>query len=452
MMGDHDGAWRIATMGILLCACTSKADLGEVETEGAEGSTTSPMESGNPTVAETGEDTEGADETETGGLDTGDNPPLPGVGPAAVDVLFVVDNSGTMGEEQSALQASVAAFVNALNATQLDYRIAVTTTDNGNPKCGPTGPEAGNFVRSSCRNRLQDFIFPGQDPPTDAQAMACTDACTVEDLGLSSGTPWIENGGSNLAAGVTVEDALRCLLPQGINGCGFESQLESMYLGIRRSFTDQETELGFIRPDAHLLVVLVSDETECSLNKVWGAIFSNDQEGGNEVFWSLPDETSPTSAVCWNAGVSCTGGPGTYAECHPQDKDIDGNAAVPNPDATAVLYPLTRYQDLIEDVRMSKAESHAQVFVFGILGVPQDYPSTRTVVYSEGSDPEFVGDFGIGAGCEGPSGRGVPPVRMGVLLEDNALTNASPIHSICDDDYSAALNAAVAQVTAYVSP
>jgi hypothetical protein len=448
MMGDHNGAWRIATLGILLCACTSKADLGDVETDGAdEGSTSFHTGSGDPTVAETGEDTD--DETETG-LDTGDNPPLPGVGPAAVDVLFVVDNSGSMAEEQAGVQNAIGTLVTALETTQLDYRIAVTTTDNGNPKCGPTGPEAGNFVSSSCRDRLGDFIFPGQDPPIDGQ-YACTDGCTLESIGITNGVPWIENGGSNLPEGVSVEDALRCILPLGINGCGFESQLETMRLAIQRSFTDHENEQGFIRADAHLMIVLVSDETDCSLNKEWGVIFQNDQEGGNEVFWNLPDEPSPTSGVCWNAGVTCTGGPGTYAECHPEDKDVDGNPAS-NPESNAVLYPLTRYQELIEDVRMSKAESHGQVFVFGILGVPLDYPSTRTVVYSDGDDATFVGDFGIGPGCDGPDGRGVPPVRMGTFIEANALTAASPMYSICGNDYAPALNAAVAQVSAFVSP
>src|SRR5215216_3391908 len=108
-MGDHNGAWRIATLGILLCACTSKADLGEVETDGVdEGSTgmeTTGVMDGSTTETDT-------IDSETG-LETGDNPPLPGVGPAAVDVLFVVDNSGSMGEEQASVQSAIGALVSA---------------------------------------------------------------------------------------------------------------------------------------------------------------------------------------------------------------------------------------------------------------------------------------------------------------------------------------------------
>ncbi|MEM6992898.1 MAG: hypothetical protein AAF721_20450, partial [Myxococcota bacterium] len=59
----------------------------------------------------------------------------------ALDVLFVVDNSATMGEPQGRLAASMDSFVARLDNEGLDYRIAVTTTDVGNPWCSGTTPE-----------------------------------------------------------------------------------------------------------------------------------------------------------------------------------------------------------------------------------------------------------------------------------------------------------------------
>ncbi|QAT86723.1 putative lipoprotein [Corallococcus coralloides] len=47
---------------------------------------------------------------------------------ARVDVLFVVDNSGSMMEEQQSLGENFAAFLSAATAAQVDYRIGVTTT------------------------------------------------------------------------------------------------------------------------------------------------------------------------------------------------------------------------------------------------------------------------------------------------------------------------------------
>lgn len=48
-----------------------------------------------------------------------------------VDVLFIVDDSGSMGEEQQNLAANLGAFIEAANAWGADYRIGVTTTDLG---------------------------------------------------------------------------------------------------------------------------------------------------------------------------------------------------------------------------------------------------------------------------------------------------------------------------------
>src|SRR5690606_11870197 len=78
--------------------------------------------------------------------------------------------------------------------------------------------------------------------------------------------PWIEKiaGQTNLPDGLDPATALRCLLPQGIDGCAFESHLESMYLGLRRAFKDSEDELGFLRDDAILAIVFVTDAADCS--------------------------------------------------------------------------------------------------------------------------------------------------------------------------------------------
>ncbi|MBC8068794.1 MAG: VWA domain-containing protein, partial [Deltaproteobacteria bacterium] len=55
-----------------------------------------------------------------------------------VDVLFVIDNSGSMGEAQASLSRSFSVFIDVLEKAEANYRIGVTTTDNGNPLCGST--------------------------------------------------------------------------------------------------------------------------------------------------------------------------------------------------------------------------------------------------------------------------------------------------------------------------
>jgi len=68
----------------------------------------------------------------------------------AVDILFVIDNSGSMGVEQGTLAANFPAFIDVLEAQQFgaSYRIGITTTD-----------AQGTLRVSSCRERLFEFVF-----------------------------------------------------------------------------------------------------------------------------------------------------------------------------------------------------------------------------------------------------------------------------------------------------
>ena len=353
----------------------------------------------------------------------------------AVDIVLVVDNSGSMGSAQARVAAAIGTLVDVLDSAGADWRIAVTTTDNGNPWCDGTSPEGGTFVATSCRSRTQNFVFQGAIP-ADATAEACLDVCPEEWSSISLPVPWIESSGgvTNLPAGLDPAQALRCIVPQGINGCGFEEQLESLQKALLRSTTEGESNFGFLRPEAVLGVLVVTDEVDCSVNKEWEVIFLPD---GNRVFWSDPDASAPSSAVCWNAGVECTGGPGAYDECHSVDLDVNagpvGEAAA---ESDAVLRPVSRYADFLQELEDGKKQINpgAEV-VFAILGGVQP---DGTVLYEDGISGQDVLDFGIGPGCQGDSIRAFPPVRMRELA-DTLGGGAYPNRfSICDRDYTAA--------------
>lgn len=89
-------------------------------------------------------------------------PPSPLAPHHKVDILFVLDNSSSMGEEQAILARSFANFAEALDSPLVggDYRISFTTSDNGYPQCSGTTPEAGALVFSSCLDRLEHFASP----------------------------------------------------------------------------------------------------------------------------------------------------------------------------------------------------------------------------------------------------------------------------------------------------
>ncbi|KIG16628.1 hypothetical protein DB30_04247 [Enhygromyxa salina] len=383
-----------------------------------------------------------------------------------VDILFVIDNSGSMGEEQALLATSVGAIIDVLEDPDVgaNYRIGITTTDNGNPWCpsGATTPEAGKLVASSCKSRLGDFSFNNS---VDVQDLACNDICPLSQAELeilptttdvdanAKPRPWLESiaGAKNIPDAISMSDAFACIAPQGINGCGFESQLESMYLALIRTQNADEASYGFLRSSAILAVIFLTDEADCSYNKSYSEIFEQD---GNKVFWSDPAASFPTSAVCWNAGVECSGDPSNYASCDAVNKDVNGQSNVS--DANAVLHPLSRYIGLLDDFEQQKQELNAeQEIIVGLIG---GVDNTGEPYYADvgGTNPVFQNTFGIGPGCEAPNpsnpnepAQAVPPVRLRDVVE--AFTPGN-MFSICESDYSGALDSIVDRIRDQLQP
>ena len=366
----------------------------------------------------------------------------------AVDILFVFDNSGTMGQHQVNATQSFVGFADVLSELGADVRFGMTTTDNGNPWCTGSGPEAGQLRLSPCTSRLSEFVFEGAIQ-VDVTEEACLDLCGLESLSTSPTTthvddvatprPWIElgPGGTNLA-NAGYHDALSCSLPQGIDGCGFESPLESMHKALERTESPSDPSYGFLRPWARLVVVFVTDEVDCSVDSAWEELFLPD---GNRVFWSDPSAPAPTSAVCWNAGVQCQNEDGDLGACNPQNYDLDGGTT----DASsAVMFSLTRYIEDLEAIEARKAifrpEDSVGVVVFS--GVPPGYQGGDELVYTRGvsADPEFVIDFGVDPGCSSPDGPALPPVRLRALAELFTVGGQGMVSSLCDPDFGPTLD------------
>jgi hypothetical protein len=222
-----------------------------------------------------------------------------------------------------------------------------------------------------------------------------------------------------------------------------------MYKGLQRTKNQNELSYDFLRSSAILAVVIVTDEVDCSYNNAHKEIF---EASGNKVFWSDPDAQYPTSAVCWNAGVVCTGGPGTYNDCKSINYDVNGVET--NDSAAAVLHPLSRYNDLLQGFENSKKmlNPDQEVIVAVLSGVPDGYSSGMAdITYADSADPVFQNDFGIGPGCADLANNqtAVPPVRMREWAENFGDRN---LYSICDDDYTPALKAIADRIASQIRP
>ncbi|HRI09496.1 MAG TPA: VWA domain-containing protein [Nannocystaceae bacterium] len=384
-----------------------------------------------------------------------------------VDILFVIDDSGSMAEEQALLAKNFGSFIGVLEAKNVkaNYRIGVTTTDHGNPRCpkADTTPPDGDLVLSSCLDRIDagDFVFNGVDPPLDA-SFACTDVCKLSDDQLQivptatdldpdpKARPWLENieGRTNLPEGVSTLEAFQCFGPQGVAGCGFESHLESMYRALTKAETPGESNFGFVRDSAILSVVFLTDELDCSYNEAHKNIFID-----NKVFWNSPDDPIPTSAVCYRAGVECVGdGDPSYSDCFAQNYDEQGNPGASDEDA--VLHPVHRYVDYVQGIEAAKqkVDNGQEVLVALIGGVPPGYEKGGDIAYSGVADQAFLDDFGIAPGCVLGDGKALPPVRLREFAESFEVGDERNMFSICQDDYSAALGAIAAKIQDQIKP
>jgi hypothetical protein len=139
-----------------------------------------------------------------------------------IDVLFVIDNSGSMIEEQTNLISNFPKFMDVLDESMLDYRIAVTTTGRN--------------------SQLQS----GGD-----------DGAMLQPAGCNMTKRWIDKGDPDPAA------TFSCVAAVGTVGPGIEMPLSAMRAAFELRMLDG-TNSGFRRDDALLAIVIVSDEDDCS--------------------------------------------------------------------------------------------------------------------------------------------------------------------------------------------
>lgn len=163
--------------------------------------------------------------------------------PTPADVLFVVDNSCSMMEEQANLGANLAAFLSFAQGQGVDYQIAVTTTDVD------PGGQQGQFVGV---NRII--------------------------------TPLTSNVSQIFQANVNV----------GIAGATVEQGLEAAYMALTAPNIAGHNA-GFIRPHASLAVIFVSDEEDQSPRPLsfYQNFLANVKPNGNYTISAIAGTTNP---------------------------------------------------------------------------------------------------------------------------------------------------------------
>jgi hypothetical protein len=368
-----------------------------------------------------------------------------------VDILFVVDGSPSMAQEADNLaeQMMVVAAVYDPPRGGIDYRLAVVDAQVPQPGCEVDVDAGGRFIDTSCRERLGDFVSgPNAEAESvDRRFVGCTQRCSHEALATEStvtledptprSRPWIEStyGITNLPEDRSVESDLLCRGPTGIGGCTFEAPLEAMRLALLRAEDPSDPAYGFLRPDAALFVLFITDEPDCSFGDDVAAISTLFDSDGPRTYWSDPTADQPTSGMCFHAGVECEGEPDALA-CFAVDKPVPGGDA-------PVLRPIDEYIEQLRAIEALKLRGMPQadraVYVSVVGGVPVSGDNAR---FQLPADALEAARAGIGLGCESTWGHAYPPVRLAeVAAEFNEFERwgETSLTSICENFWLSAL-------------
>jgi hypothetical protein len=345
---------------------------------------------------------------------------------ARVELLFVVDNSSSMGQEQAALAAALPRAIRVLASGDFepdgdldfepveDLNVGVITTDMGVggaygiPACGTSGDDgvlrAQGNTDAGCRPVFPDFLQfrsdRGEDPLAFASDVTCVAAVGIE--GCDFGQP--------------LEASLEACSPSVATAWTAPGFTPPTFLDDTHGKADFDNE-GFFHEHAILAIVPISDEDDCSVRD--------------------PELFGPTSVAYADTplGLRCF------------------------EHADAALHPISRYVDGLLQLR-----TRPGLLVYApLVGIPPD------LAPAPGEHPDFARlvspDLALRddrmeprvdpampsrlvSSCSHPArGGAFPPVRIvRAAHELHSRGAAVTVQSICADDYDDAFSEIIRQI------
>jgi hypothetical protein len=309
-----------------------------------------------------------------------------------IDILFVVDNSPSMSDKQRNLAKNFPVFMEELKQIQgglPNVHIGVVSTDLGagatllrGGNCGRLGGDGGILqVKAGC--------------PLEAGARFMVS---------------LENGQTNNFRG-DIAQAFSCIAALGDVGCGYEHPLQAA----RRALSGSETpeNQGFLRPDAYLGIIFLTDEDDCSV-ATDSDLFADDASFAG----------TGTSFRCAQVGHLCDGKSPPVA---PFATSLAGCTSNENG-------RLLKVTEIVTSIRALKPRPDDQIIVAAITGWTEDWSRST---YRYGLDGDANVDYL--PLCMGRiTGNATPAVRIKNFVE--AFGANGSIHSICADDFSPAMH------------
>jgi hypothetical protein len=170
---------------------------------------------------------------------------------AKVDILWVVDNSGSMAWAQNQLKSKFQSFAKKLQDTRVDFQVGVTSLDvcSVDDRTGYPVPDA--LCPNS--NYIADGAIVANKVIGPLRGALQKDKET--DRAILTDTPDF------------VQSFQRTAL-LGTKGSAFEHGLWAARLAVEKSMSSDGTNRGFVRKDASLSIIVLSDEEDDSV-QMW---------------------------------------------------------------------------------------------------------------------------------------------------------------------------------------
>lgn len=342
-----------------------------------------------------------------------DGGPPPDAAPAAacregtppLDLLLVIDDSGSMCEEQDALGRAFESFRAALDG--VDWRLAVVTTD-----MNPQNAFRGAFGAPVA------LPVPSLNCLVDGEP-AVPDTADCRDV---DGMPVLDSGAFDADE---LARRFRCMVNVGTQGDGFEKPLAAAALALDCAGPNADLlapcgadDPQFARPGAALAVIYVGDEDDCSE----GMPFAMPRDGAECRENPAPGEERCT--IPRTSNNACV----WYADAlEPVQTFVDALRGA-NPDAAAVT-ALS-----LAGPRFEPVDGHPVRFV---PGAPRDgcLDDFGEAVVSAECCPEGACRGDVAVVCEGPHGAAFAGNRLRAMAE--AFPGRCPAEgcsTICDGD------------------
>ncbi|HVY38786.1 MAG TPA: hypothetical protein VHM31_12660 [Polyangia bacterium] len=366
-----------------------------------------------------------------------------------LDLLFMIDDSSSMDKMQTKLKEQLPLFMQVLQSAPgglPDIHIAVVSSDMGVPS---------DVSIQSCTRYGDQGMFRA-----DPQG-----ACLGTMLAPGATFLSASRGGSNFTG--SISDVFQCIALLGAGGCGFENQLASIdrALGADGQGPAPTQNAGFLRDDAILAIVLLTNEDDCSAPSNT-RIYSDN--GSTE---SLANPLGPVTGGfrCNRYGHLCTdpktGATGVMPPLTPPG-DATGSPAIldlthceSNDTDSGMLTPVSKF---ITDIRSLKPDPDNQILVAAIMAPPTPYavtwaPSPKSSGVSE-QWPQVMHSCGAVAGDDvnpqatdlvSDGSFGDPGVRISQFLNG---FNDSVSASICAPSYANSLTAIANRINQKFAP